>query len=189
MTLAPVVLAFPSAVAERPARRIQSPYPSAVGRVMLRAARARVRSWDRALGRIEEEQERALRDIVGRGAATVFGRRFDLRGARDHAAFVRRIPVGNYDTFSPFIDRMRQGREEPARSRVRSLLRQLVGQLQPGQAEVLADHRTSDRASAPRGSGHADALSRARERCRILVRVHARPLPADSDEAPRAPCS
>jgi hypothetical protein len=86
-----------------------SPYPAIVGTGLLAFARAKVALWDRALARTEAVQRRTLEDIVGRGEKTEFGRRFDLKRARSYEAFTKAIPVGDYDSFSPYIDRMRQG--------------------------------------------------------------------------------
>ena len=86
-----------------------SPYPAVLGRALLAVARVQVARWDRALLSVEEQQERVLRSIVGHAAGTEFGRRFDFRGVKTHADFVRRVPIGDYDRFSPYIERMRHG--------------------------------------------------------------------------------
>jgi hypothetical protein len=91
------------------ARRRRSPYPAVLGHALLAAARVQVARWDRALLGIEEEQERILRNILGHAARTEFGRRFDFRGVKTHDDFVRRVPIGDYDKFSPYIERMRRG--------------------------------------------------------------------------------
>jgi hypothetical protein len=86
-----------------------SAYPGLVGKALLLAARAQTARWDRALARLEEEQTKALRAIVDRSASTEFGRAHGFSGIRDHAAFARAVPVGDYDSHSPYIERMRKG--------------------------------------------------------------------------------
>lgn len=91
-----------------------SAYPSLAGKGMLVLARAQTRRWNEALSRVRFEQERVLTDIVCHAQNTALGRAHDFAGIRggthlvwrDYAA---RVSVGDYDTFSPFIDRMRQG--------------------------------------------------------------------------------
>jgi GH3 auxin-responsive promoter len=86
-----------------------SPYPRVLGKALLAAARVQVSGWDRALRDVEASQERTLREIVSHAKTTEFGRRHDFRGATSHRAFAGRVPLGDYDTFSPYIERMRQG--------------------------------------------------------------------------------
>jgi hypothetical protein len=85
------------------------PYPSVFGSVLLAVARAQVRRWDRALSRLEQEQERVLIDIVRHAQRTDFGRRHDFRSVRRYDDFAQRVPLGDYDSFSPHLDRMRSG--------------------------------------------------------------------------------
>ena len=90
----------------------QSPYAPAariVGKGILAAARVQVALWDRAMRRVEETQERALRDLIQHAAGTEFGRRHDFKHIRSYADYARRVPLGDYDAFSPFIERMRRG--------------------------------------------------------------------------------
>ncbi len=86
-----------------------SPYPRVLGKALLAAARVQVAGWDRALREVEASQERTLRAIVSHAKTTEFGRRHDFRGVSTHRDFVNRVPVGDYDTFSPAIERMRRG--------------------------------------------------------------------------------
>lgn len=86
-----------------------SPFPSAAGKVLLAAARVQTYRWNRALGRIQQEQERVLADILGAAAKTEFGRKNGFNAIRSHADYVRAVPVGDYDSFSPYIERMRAG--------------------------------------------------------------------------------
>jgi hypothetical protein len=90
-------------------RRKQSPYPRSIGKVLVAAARAQVFRWDRALAHVEREQEHALAAILDRAASTEIGRKHGFGRIRSHRDFVRSVPIGDYDTFSPFIERMRGG--------------------------------------------------------------------------------
>lgn len=89
--------------------RVSSPFPAAFGKALQLAARVQVARWNKALGRVEQEQERVLRSIVTHAAGTELGRRFELGRIRSYEDFARRVPVGDYDTFSPYIERMRRG--------------------------------------------------------------------------------
>ncbi len=86
-----------------------SAYPSLAGKGMLVLARAQTRRWNEALSRVRFEQERVLTDIVRHAQNTAFGRAHDFAGIRDYRDYAARVSVGDYDTFSPFIDRMRKG--------------------------------------------------------------------------------
>jgi hypothetical protein len=71
---------------------------------------------------------------------------------------------------------------EPPRPRVRPLLRQLVGQLEPRQAQVPAHHRPSDPSPAACRYGHSDALSTlVGRRGDVRGGLHPRPLPGHHD--------
>lgn len=91
-------------------RHLRRPiYPSVAGWAMLQAAKFVVRRWDHALANVEQVQQAALLDTVARAKDTEFGRQHDFAGIRSYADFAKRVPVGNYDTFSPYIERMRKG--------------------------------------------------------------------------------
>ena len=87
----------------------RSPVPSFFGKAFLAAARLRVRQWDRALDAPEATQTAVLKEICAHAAKTEFGRAHDLGGVRSYADFRSRVPVGDYDSFTPAIDRMRRG--------------------------------------------------------------------------------
>jgi hypothetical protein len=102
--------ARPNEVAPEPIRALRkSAYPSLAGKGMLLLARAQTRRWDEALGRVRFEQERVLDQIVRHAEGTAFGRAHDFAGIRTYRDFSDRVSVGDYDTFSPFIERMRKG--------------------------------------------------------------------------------
>jgi hypothetical protein len=72
-------------------------------------AGVQVRRWDRALRDLQQEQEATLTELVRHGRGTEFGRAHGFHAIRDYEGFARRVPVGDYDAFSPYIDRMRAG--------------------------------------------------------------------------------
>ena len=68
-----------------------------------------VGAWDRALVDVQRVQEQQLRDLLDHAKDTEFGRAHGFSGIRTYDDFVKRVPVGDYDTFSPYIERMRKG--------------------------------------------------------------------------------
>ena len=88
---------------------VHSPFPGFAGTLLLGAARLQVRRWDHALKRAREVQERALLNIVGHAKSTEYGKRRDFSQIHSYRDFAARVPVGDYDSFSPYIERMRGG--------------------------------------------------------------------------------
>jgi hypothetical protein len=87
----------------------KSIYPGFAGHALLLVARQQVRRWDRALARVELEQERVLASILKNAENAAFGRRHRFAALKGYADFAREVPLGDYDSFSPYIDRMRSG--------------------------------------------------------------------------------
>jgi hypothetical protein len=88
---------------------VGSPFPSLVGKGMLLAAELRTKRWDFALTRVRAEQERTLLSITRHARGTEFGKKVDLGGVCDYESYRVRVPIGDYDSFSPYIERMRHG--------------------------------------------------------------------------------
>jgi len=88
---------------------VRSPYPPAVGRAACQLARIQVARWDTALRRLRRTQEAILLSLLSHGEKTEFGRARRFARIRDYEGFVQQVPVGDYDSFSPLIDRMRAG--------------------------------------------------------------------------------
>jgi hypothetical protein len=86
-----------------------TPYPPLVSKGVLAAAHVTNALWDLALWRLEETQERQLRDLVRHAQDTEFGRAHDFRSIRSYSDYAKRVPIGDYDAFSPAIERMRKG--------------------------------------------------------------------------------
>lgn len=83
--------------------------PQIAGRAFLLMARERVRRWDRALDLLQDVQERELLAICQHAKGTEFGRGHGFAWIKGYADFRQQVPLGDYDTFSPGIDRMRRG--------------------------------------------------------------------------------
>jgi GH3 auxin-responsive promoter len=96
-------------VASPTGRLVRSPYPRFLGRAALAFAQVQVNAWDSALRRLRSTQEATLASLLKHAEATEFGRAHGFSRIRDYAAFASQVPVGDYDSFSPFIDRMRAG--------------------------------------------------------------------------------
>ena len=92
-----------------PRALVQSPYPSAVGHALQAAALVQVARWDLALRRVRQVQEATLAELLKHARGTDFGRAHRFDRIRDYAEYAKRVPVGDYDAFSPYIDRMRAG--------------------------------------------------------------------------------
>lgn len=90
---------------------VRPPYPRTAGRALWAAAWLRVQRWDRALERVREVQERELRRTVRHARDTDFGRRYGFDGVLCFEDWVRNVPLGDYDSFSPSIERMRRGEQ------------------------------------------------------------------------------
>lgn len=86
-----------------------SPYPSLVGRALLVAAHVQTHRWDRALRDVEATQMRALLGMMRHSRKTEFGRSRAFSDVATYKNFCEHVPVGDYDSFSPYIERMRKG--------------------------------------------------------------------------------
>src|SRR5579859_6696718 len=100
---------LPEAGHTRRRELLRAPYPPVVGRALRRVAAFQVAAWDRALRNVRRVQEETLAELLAHAKDTQFGRAHRFDQIRGHDDFVRRVPVGDYDSFSPFIDRMRAG--------------------------------------------------------------------------------
>ncbi len=84
-------------------------YPPVVGRAFRMTAEVRVALWDRALRRVRETQEQTLLSFLKHAEGTEYGRRYGFSTIRRYEDYAARVPVGDYDSFSPYIERMRGG--------------------------------------------------------------------------------
>ena len=84
-------------------------YPPVVGQALLMTARFRVALWDRALRSLRQTQERELLKIIHPSRDTAFGKVHDFGRIHTYDQYRAQVPLGDYDSFSPLIDRMRVG--------------------------------------------------------------------------------
>lgn len=84
-------------------------YPPVVGQAFWATAQVRVAMWDRALRRLRHTQESTLLRFVRHAEATEYGKRYGFSTIRRYEDYRSRVPVGDYDSFSPSIERMRKG--------------------------------------------------------------------------------
>ncbi len=148
-------------------------------------ARAQTRRWDEALSRVRFEQERVLDEIVRRSQSTAFGRAHDFAGIRTYRDYAERVSVGDYDTFSPFIERMRKGEKNLLVPEFIRYFGNSSGSSNQGKPKFLPISETQVGLQRKAGT---DGLFR------TLVKLDddefptgftARPLPADHDAAGR----
>lgn len=84
----------------------------------------RLRAIDRFRRHPAETQERMLRQLLRRGADTAFGRQFGVGQVRTVGQFQSRVGTFDYDSFKPYIERMKAGeRNVAAPGRVRLFAR------------------------------------------------------------------
>ena len=95
------------------ARRLRGSIYAGPGRLLgaglLGVAHLQVRRWDRALRNVEAVQRATLTALLAHSSGTEVGKRWGFAGVRDYEQFAARVGVTDYDTYSPFIDRMRAG--------------------------------------------------------------------------------
>jgi hypothetical protein len=99
----------PAPSQERPRELVHPPYPPIVGRAIQRVAGIQVALWDRALRNVRRAQESTLAALLLHARDTEFGRAHGFARIRGYDDYARRVPIGDYDSFSPYIDRMRKG--------------------------------------------------------------------------------
>ena len=82
---------------------------SVFGKFMRGVMLARCRRIERAVCGAVEMQYSTLESLIERGCNTVFGRRYGLNSVHNAEQFARRVEVFDYDSFEPFVERMRRG--------------------------------------------------------------------------------
>lgn len=95
--------------ATRRPRLKQPPYPRWMSRALLEIGRVQVARWDSALEDVEAVQRKQLRRLLDHAKDTEFGRAHGFAKMTSYEDFRQGVPIGDYDSFSPAIDRMRKG--------------------------------------------------------------------------------
>jgi len=57
-------------------------------------------------------QQKVFRELMQKAASTSFGRDHDFAGIHNHADFVQRVPVRDYEALRPYVDRVVKGEED-----------------------------------------------------------------------------
>jgi len=112
VTLQSVSRLLPLPQAKRDRALARPPYPVFVGRLAVAAAPVQLLTWEAALRDVRRVQEATLSALLGHAKDTEFGRSHGFAEIRGHEEFRRQVPVGDYDSFSPYIDRMRAGERD-----------------------------------------------------------------------------
>lgn len=89
----------------------QTRIPRAFGSAFGLAGQLAVHNWNTSLRDVRKTQLEQLRRLIDHAKHTEFGRRYDFAHIRSDVDFRQAVPIGDYDTFSPWIDRMRAGEQ------------------------------------------------------------------------------
>jgi len=79
--------------------------------VMRQYFKRRKRKLDYFVSRQAELQEKLLQKIISNNKDTAFGKAHYFKEIRDRASFMHNVPIGSYDDFFPYIERMKQGEQ------------------------------------------------------------------------------
>ncbi len=79
------------------------------GTPIARRSRARAQRFLDQTARADDVQHARLRSLIDRHAESQFGRDHHFHSIRDHADYVRQVPIRGYDGLEPYIDRVRKG--------------------------------------------------------------------------------
>ena len=82
---------------------------SVFGKFMRGVMLARCSRIERAVDSAVEVQYSTLESLLERGRNTAFGRRYGLDSVHNAEQFALRVEVFDYDSFEPFVERMRRG--------------------------------------------------------------------------------
>ena len=78
---------------------------------ILKLFAGRINRLDKLRKNPAEAQERILANLLKHGANTDYGRMYDLKATDDAVKFREKVPVSDYPSLQPFIDRMRAGED------------------------------------------------------------------------------
>lgn len=82
---------------------------SIVNKLLARAYGGRLRTIDLMATRGEAMQESQLRSLLAKGSLTKFGAAHGLRPDMSYGEFAQSVPVGDYETLRPYVERMLLG--------------------------------------------------------------------------------
>ena len=75
-------------------------------------ARISKKRFDKWYGQAVAAQQKVFEELISKGQHTAFGREHQLQNVRDHADFVRQVPIRDYEAFRPWIDRILKGEKD-----------------------------------------------------------------------------
>lgn len=58
-----------------------------------------------------QTQEKVFRELISQASGTVFGKDHDFTSINNHADFVKRVPVRDYEALKPYVERVVEGQE------------------------------------------------------------------------------
>jgi hypothetical protein len=58
-----------------------------------------------------EDQDAILKMLLKSGKSTIFGKDHHLEAVSDHAGFIQSVPIRDYEQFKPYIDQVKEGKE------------------------------------------------------------------------------
>jgi len=73
--------------------------------------RQRINTLEDVLYRPLETQERMLQSLLEAGSYTEFGRRYDFAGIHNYEQFKKQVPLQDYESLKPFIERTMAGEQ------------------------------------------------------------------------------
>ena len=115
---------------------------------------------------------------------TEFGRAHGFASIRGYEDFARRVPVGDYDAFSPYIDRMRAGERNLLVPEFVRYFGNSSGSSNQGKPKFLPITERQIRHQQRAGTDTVMRYLRwSGDERTVRRRLHPRPLPADHDEA------
>lgn len=82
---------------------------SLINKLIMAAYNGRYRQFDRMATDGAAIQAAQLDDLTTRGAETAIGHDLGLKPQMSYADFNRQVPVGDYESFRPYVERMLQG--------------------------------------------------------------------------------
>ncbi len=75
-------------------------------------ARISKKRFDKWYGQAVAAQQKVFEELISKGQHTAFGREHQLQNVRDHADFVRQVPIRDYEAFRLWIDRILKGEKD-----------------------------------------------------------------------------
>lgn len=96
-----------------PPRKLKKPpYPGLLGAAFWSIAGLRMRSWDHALANLEKTQLEMMQLVCKANGPSEYGRKHGLDRTFSYEQWKRNVPLADYDSYFPYIDRMMLGEHD-----------------------------------------------------------------------------